>query len=222
MTSPRSMFTEAIEDHLTLKKANAALEAVMPIAAFDVGDPLQRYPGGPVAPALDTAVATVVDPAVAGDAEGMLLEGGFRPPLQPLNGMTPMLSLVEDVEEAPVATDSAPTMFGNAALSGDSVPLVEPSPAPVLRFPGGAGAREAETQDASAAQTGEQPVIVIDADEPLAQDGDASAPREPRPMGANRLKRPTFFGLKRRKRGAGKGDGSGWFSDAPRDFNWDD
>ena len=46
MSTARSAFTDAIEDHLALKKQNASLEQAMPIARYDVGDPLDRYPGG--------------------------------------------------------------------------------------------------------------------------------------------------------------------------------
>ena len=35
-TAARSFFTEAIEDHLALKKQNAALESAMPLARYDV------------------------------------------------------------------------------------------------------------------------------------------------------------------------------------------
>ena len=48
MSTQRSIFTEAIEDHLALKKQNSGIEQAMPLARFDVGDPLDRYPGGPV------------------------------------------------------------------------------------------------------------------------------------------------------------------------------
>ena len=259
MSTARSAFTEAIEEHLALKKTNVALESSMPLARYDVGDPLDRYPGGPnrAADGSTVVIAEDVDaPAVEAelpptDATQLLvgpspeqameaataLEPTFADrPFEPLNGMAPMLSLVEDIDE-----DDSIEM---PAVS------VEPTSADVLRFPGGVGPRDEavateesafdaqlpmEThafsapaapvtpgtpeQDAVAhdAPTGEQPVLVIDADEPLATSG-FDEPIEPS-RGAR--KKPRFFGLGRSKK-HDKSDGAdGWFTDGPRDFNWD-
>jgi hypothetical protein len=252
MSTARSVFTEAIEDHLALKKQNTALEATMPLARYDVGDPLDRYPGGPNRTAegtvviaedvADTAAADApIDEPVANDATQLLvgpspeqameaataLEPAFADrPFEPLTGMTPMLSLVEDIEDEddePVAEQPQP--------SGD-----------VLRFPGGVGPREEQAEveveapvqqsfdthsmpvvtdvvgaDAVAhdAPTGEQPVLVIDTDEPLA----TSDFTEPAPRSSRRSK-PRFFGLGRKK-SHDDAPADGWFTDGPRDFNWD-
>ncbi|MCB0877743.1 MAG: hypothetical protein KDC46_02020 [Thermoleophilia bacterium] len=269
MSTARSAFTEAIEEHLALKKQNATIEASMPLARYDVGDPLDRYPGGPnrAADAGTVVVADDVDGVAATDAPvhdeaaastmvgpspeqameaASALEPGFADrPFEPLNGMAPMLSLVEDIED-------------DAAGASASMPTpTEASSADVLRFPGGVGPRDeatttsfddeapsitatddaqtqmqthafslptetATTTDAPTADatedapTGEQPVLVIDTDEPLATSG-FDEPVEP--SRAPR-KRPRFFGLGRKKKqGAEAGDN--WFTDGPRDFNWD-
>jgi hypothetical protein len=258
MSTARSAFTEAIEVHLALKKQNVSLETAMPLARYDVGDPLDRYPGGPnraadgstvviaedvdapsVEAALPSADATqlLVGPSPVQAMEAAIaLEPAFADrPFEPLNGMTPMLSLVEDIDE-----DESMEM---PAVS------VEPTSADVLRFPGGVGPRdEAVATDEPAldaqlpmethaftapaapaatvsfdeagvqhdAPTGEQPVLVIDADEPLATSG-FDEPIEPS-RGARRTK-PRFFGLGRKK--AEKTEADGWFTDGPRDFNWD-
>lgn len=269
MSTARSVFTEAIEDHLALKKTNAHLEATMPIARYDVGDPLDRYPGGPNraadgttvmiaedladataeafdAPADSTQVLVGPSPEQAMEAATSLEPSFADRPFEPLNGMAPMLSLVEDIEdedEQPVVATS------DAAVSAD-----------VLRFPGGVGPREdafvAEEQEEDAhaeqsfapsfdepvtthgfdapvqqsqisfdepahaeheAVTGEQPVLVIDADEPLAT-SDWSEPAAP--VRAAGRKKPRFFGLGRKKSSQPEA-GEGWFTDGPRDFNWD-
>jgi hypothetical protein len=244
MSTARSAFTEAIEEHLALKKQNASLEAAMPLARYDVGDPLDRYPGGPGRAAEGTVVVTddVAAPAdaVAVDANAALvgpspeqameaataLETAFADrPFEPLNGMAPMLSLVEDIEDEGADAQSAASATGAG----------EASSADVLRFPGGVGPREeapAATEPAPAtfdapaatttadeasveAPTGEQPVLVIDTDEPLATSG-FDEPFEPsRPA----RRKPRFFGLGRKKQDADAGDT--WFTDGPRDFNWD-
>lgn len=238
------MFTEAIEDHLALKKQNAALGAAMPLEAFDVGDPLDRYPGGPVAPAAeDTGSLPSVDQAVAAADEtvaGHVVEGGFRPPLQPLSGMTPMLSLVEDVEDED-AVDGSPTLVG-AATNAVSIG----TEGSVVRFPGGVGPRVedawsaggaagetavadavdtagAATATAAPATADDFPVIVIDADEPLSNAPAGDLALEPRSVGGERIKRPSFFGgLRRRKKNDDETGGDSWFNSQPRDFNWDD
>ncbi|MCW2974598.1 MAG: hypothetical protein JWN72_2871 [Thermoleophilia bacterium] len=259
MTNARSVFTEAIEEHLALKKQNTLLEAAMPLARYDVGDPLDRYPGGPsrgidgtvvVADDVETVFNDGVAPASSFDPDSTQMFTGPSPeqameaatalepafghghPFEPLTGMTPMLSLVEDIDEdegdldAPVSTVDA-----SAATDVDGGDL--------LRFPGGVGPRD-ETVPVSAEQTmlttsafdapqhtthasdiefedaatGEQPVLVIDADEPLASDApQAHAPRE-------RTARPRFFGLGRKK-SKDQQQADGWFTDGPRDFNWD-
>jgi hypothetical protein len=259
MSTARSAFTEAIEEHLALKKQNSTLERAMPLARYDVGDPLDRYPGGPnrtagpdtvvvtedveaADEAFATASASAPDhaahqaPAFVGPSPEQAMEAAtsLEPsfadrPFEPLNGMAPMLSLVEDIE------DDTP----------DAQPA-EPSSADVLRFPGGVGPREeapaetepeqtsmqthafsvpsasAGTADATGldaelideAPTGEQPVLVIDTDEPLAT-GDFDEPVEPsRPS----RRKPRFFGLGRKKQ---QDASEGWFTDGPRDFNWD-
>jgi hypothetical protein len=273
MSTARSAFTEAIEEHLALKKQNASLETAMPLARYDVGDPLDRYPGGPnraadagtvvVAEDIEAAAADssiTVDPASAQMFVGpspeqameaaTALEPAFADrPFEPLNGMAPMLSLVEDLEDD-TALEQSPA---------------EQSSADVLRFPGGVGPREDSSSapvadepeqllvaedslspaaatdvathgfDASMgaapattfsapeadatehdAPTGEQPVLVIDTDEPLATSG-FDEPVEP--SRASRRK-PRFFGLGRKKQSTPEA-GDGWFTDGPRDFNWD-
>jgi hypothetical protein len=210
------MFTEAIEDHLALKKQNAYLDSTMPIARFDVGDPLDRYPGAITRPATDA------DIDMAAEEQGEVVAGAFRTPLEQMNGMTPMLSLVEDVEDedsltpAPIAVgsddqvvrfpgavgverDEAPTYFpaadGDAALAPP--PITEPFQTP---------------SDAS-----DTPVIVIDTDEPLAPLGgniDSTVMTAP-PAQA----RKSRFSLRRKKKD--QPSGQGWFADSPRDFNWD-
>jgi hypothetical protein len=251
MTSSRSLFTEAIEDHLALKKQNSGLEPTMPVARFDVGDPLDRYPGGPnraaegtvvvaedalAAPADDTpfeaeamdATQLLVGPSPEQAMEAATaLEPAFADrPFEPLIGMTPMLSLVEDLDDeddliAP-ATQLMPAVDADMAES-----------APVLRFPGGVGPRESEPvatmpaisayeapsfsdDPASTQATGEQPVIVIDADEPMTSIDTPEPRRVPEP----RRKGRSFLGLRGRKK---KSDGNdSWFSGEPRDFTWDD
>jgi hypothetical protein len=255
MTSQRSMFTEAIEDHLALKKQNSHLQAAMPIDRFDVGDPLDRYPGGPVRPAtgLDDSPAAELAAGVAASAAAMaatslgtpqdgvatshaaasVVEGEFRRPLEPLGGMTPMLSLVEDLDEDDDASTAMPSFMGTGSeavastmvLPADTVGDVQGS---VVRFPGGAGPREEQQLviDAAPEQvaetTGEQPVIVIDADEPLAPSG-ATERREAREASRQpgARKRPSFFGLRRKKQQEETVEGAGWFAQAPRDFDWD-
>ncbi|MBC7644900.1 MAG: hypothetical protein H7123_07220 [Thermoleophilia bacterium] len=222
MTTTRSMFTEAIEDHLALKKQNSTLSSVMPLEAYDVGDPLDRYPGGPVSPAADAQALPTVDQAMAAADEslnGHVVEGAFRPPLQPLSGMTPMLSLVEDVEDE-FSIDGGPTLVNaahSAALLG--------SQGSVVRFPGGVGPRPALTDDADtdvADNTGDYPVIVIDADEPLSNAPSGDVVLEPRPFGSDRIKRPSFFGGLRAKRKQRGSKDDSWFTGSPRDFNWEE
>lgn len=258
-TATRSLFTEAIEDHLALKKQNATLESAMPLARYDVGDPLDRFPGGPArAAGADTVVVTDEhaasnghDAALAGEATQIFvgpspeqameaatsLEPAFGDrPFEPLNGMAPMLSLVEDIED-----EIAPAEHAQPA---------EPAPADVLRFPGGVGPRDEDvvaideavqleafdapstaaaplappTQpvmpdsfDELDAPTGEQPVLVIDTSEPFAST-DGEPPVASR-TDARRRSRPRFFGLGRKKQDEAGADG--WFTDGPRDFNWD-
>lgn len=262
MSTARSAFTEAIEEHLALKKQNAALETVMPLARYDVGDPLDRYPGGPnrAADGSTVVIAEDVQPvdapvadAVVADATQMLvgpspeqameaaiaLEPAFADrPFEPLNGLAPMLSLVEDLDE-------------DESMEMPAVSAEEPANADVLRFPGGVGPREEEPvaeeapvaaadtqmplsthafdapaaavvapeQDAVAhdAPTGEQPVLVIDTDEPLAT-SNFDEPIEPS-RGTRR--KPRFFGLGGRKKSKDSEGADGWFTDGPRDFNWD-
>ena len=268
MSTARSAFTEAIEDHLALKKQNSALEPAMPLARYDVGDPLDRYPGGPNRAAdpgtviVAEGVATeLVDDVPAPSTPQMpvgpspeqameaatALEPAFADhPFEPLNGMAPMLSLVEDIDEE---DDSAVTGATSAA----------PSKADVLRFPGGVGPRDEANDAVDAGEfaadaqlpmethaftmptsssvgaagdqasspeapapvhempTGEQPVLVIDADEPLAT-SDWAEPAAP--ARSARRSKPRFFGLGRKKSAASE-KGEGWFDDGPRDFNWD-
>ncbi len=257
MSTARSAFTEAIEEHLALKKTNLGLESAMPLARYDVGDPLDRYPGGPNRAADDSTVVIAEDvDAVLVDAElpptdatqllvgpspeqameaATALEPAFTD--RPFEPLAPMLSLVEDIDE-----DDSIEM---PAVS------VEPTSADVLRFPGGVGPRDEavattdepaldaqlpmEThtfnapatpvtagtpeQDAVAhdAPTGEQPVLVIDADEPLTTSG-FDEPIEPS-RGAR--KKPRFFGMGRSKKNQKSEGADGWFTDGPRDFNWD-
>lgn len=246
----RTMFTEAIEDHLALKKQNNALEAQLPLAQFDLGDPLDRFPGGRGhAPASSLAGAA---PMVANAGETQLMDGptpdqamraamsiepGVEHPFEPLSGMTPMLSLVEDLDDHDEAINAA--MQGRSGNTGE----LPASAASVLRFPGGVGPRDGAaatsgsmpaatatpTSSASAsathnefdiddAPTGEHPVIVVDTDEPFGSDsGTAREPRAPRQSGG---KRPKFFGLGKKRKG--KADGKdGWFGEGSRDFNWD-
>jgi hypothetical protein len=212
MTLHQSMLTEAIEDHLALKKQNASLADAMPLARYDVGDPLSRYPGGPARPAIGEE-DTVVIPAAGG-----VVEGEFRRPLEPMSGMNPMLSLVEDVDEDDGLDDVpvAPTLLDDTAAS-------------IVRFPGGVGPRATDgdtalattpsfaTAVADATATGEQPVIVIDADEPLATSTDFGA----EPMNPRRAKKSTFFNLRKRSKKNGGNEG-GWFTGSPRDFDWND
>jgi hypothetical protein len=241
-TATRSLFTEAIEDHLTLKKQNAHLDPSMPINRFDIGDPLDRYPGGPVKPALGGEQAdSAASPADADSARPAPsatatseADSAFG---QPMSGMAPMLSLVEDVDEDDLLSP-APTKGAQPA---------EQPQAEVVRFPGGVGPRATDAPDAAiaataiattvaspvesssatatlehddAASTGEQPVIMIDADEPI-------APPAPtmREMAAadGKTKRPSFFNLRKRKKNSDDDPkGKGWFSSEPRDFRWDD
>ncbi len=262
MSTARSAFTEAIEEHLALKKQNTMLEATMPLARYDVGDPLDRYPGGPGRAAEGTVVITDdVAAPVASDAfdapiasspmvgpspeqameAATALEPAFADrPFEPLNGMAPMLSLVEDIE------DDAPDAIQSVHQYAE-----ETSSADVLRFPGGVGPRDEAAPASEApstaffdepmaqpaapteppapavsdeaildAPTGEQPVLVIDTDEPLATSG-FDEPVEPsRPSRASRTK-PRFFGLGRKKKRSGDEAGDNWFTDGPRDFNWD-
>lgn len=228
MNNARSLFTDAIEDHLALKKQNAGLNDAMPLEAFDVGDPLDRFPGGPVRPALgmNAEPAAPAEPTALAAASASAMNQAFDEPLQPLNGMTPMLSLVEDVEDPEAdLMDDAPTMVGSAAFAA-ALPVQEQDThfADVVRFPGGAGPRDSfiDTMDDPAEeQTGEHPVIVIDAEEPLANDSMPMMPLEPRSFDDGRVKRPSFFGL-RRKRKDSEDAGDGWLANSPREFNWDD
>ncbi len=191
MNTARSTFTDAIEDHLALKQQNAHLEGEMPIDNYDVGDPLDRYPGGPVKPAVgqgsqdpsEAVFAEVSDlepEAVDADwhaHEAPTMVGNaamVQPPMESLGGMAPLLSLVTDLDDEDTLTPDA----------GDSLF----TPGGVVRFPGGAGGDRVadETQvfghmpaadtlvgdviEPSAAQdsvSDEQPVIVIDSSEPL-------------------------------------------------------
>jgi hypothetical protein len=229
MSNARSLFTDAIEDHLALKKQNAALNDSMPLEAFDVGDPLDRFPGGPVKPALGMMAEESTQPeapTALAAAASSAMQSAFDAPLQPLNGMTPMLSLVEDVDDT--ADDVAPSIAltdGDGALAAPITPMQQQMPvADVVRFPGGAGPRDTfiDTHDAAEEATGEHPVIVIDAEEPFTNDDAHAMPVEPRSVTEGRIKRPTFFGL-RRKRKAQDDDptGDGWLNNSPRDFNWD-
>jgi hypothetical protein len=253
MSTARSVFTEAIEDHLALKKQNTGLEATMPLARYDVGDPLDRYPGGPNRAADGTVViaedltdapaaeAPIDEPFAAEATQLMVgpspeqameaataLEPAFADrPFEPLTGMTPMLSLVEDIEDEDEAEPV--TAPAEDERSGD-----------VLRFPGGVGPREDVAVESAAQQsfdthsmpvvtdavsadaivhdapTGEQPVLVIDTDEPLAT-SDFAEPAAPR----SSRRKPRFFGLGGKKRSQDESAGEGWFTDGPRDFNWD-
>lgn len=260
MSTARSAFTEAIEEHLSLKKQNSTLEQAMPLARYDVGDPLDRYPGGPnratdtgtvviaenvdsfadpttAAPQMDPSMFAGPSPQQAMEAATSLDPGFADRMFEPLNGMAPMLSLVEDIDEDGFVSSSSPQS--------------EPANADVLRFPGGVGPRDEQqelaTTDAAPvsttpaagepapmqthvfnapfepsedeqleAATGEQPVLVIDTDEPLATSG-FDEPVEPR---AARRSKPRFFGMGRKKQDKGS-NGDGWFTDGPRDFNWD-
>lgn len=251
MSTARSAFTEAIEEHLALKKQNATLEQSMPLARYDVGDPLDRYPGGPgraaeggtvvIADGVETRPdqphedqASLVGPSPEQAMEAATaLEPAFADrPFEPLNGLAPMLSLVEDIEDDAAEPAASP----------------EPSSADVLRFPGGVGPREEvapeedELSDVAAepahvqasgvpahqaasshdseldldAPTGEQPVLVIDTDEPLGTSG-FDEPVEP---SRSSHRKPRFFGIGR-KRSSRSDATDGWFTDGPRDFNWD-
>jgi hypothetical protein len=260
MTILRSVFTEAIEDHLALKKQNTLLEAAMPLARYDVGDPLDRFPGGP-SRGVDGSVVVADDveavfadaaPASSFDADATQVFTGPSPeqameaatalepafmhgqPFEPLSGMTPMLSLVEDIDE----DDADATSFTPHAPAEDDGGYV-------LRFPGGVGPRDEALPvsgeqtflatsdfdapathhapvsagsdfDFEAAATGEQPVLVIDADEPHSGEHAPSAPTHR----DRHTTKPRFFGLGRKK---SKRDqpADGWFTDGPRDFNWD-
>ncbi len=255
MSTARSAFTEAIEEHLALKKTNAGLELTMPLARYDVGDPLDRYPGGPNRAAEGATVVVAEDVEALGldadavpapDATQLLvgpspeqameaataLEPAFADrPFEPLNGMAPMLSLVEDIDEE----------------ESMEMPAVSVSPeADVLRFPGGVGPRDevaeepvveqqlpmethaftapeqplvagTDTAIVHDAPTGEQPVLVIDTDEPLAP----AAFDEPIEPSRGSRRKPRFFGLGRGKKQSEPEAGEGWFTDGPRDFNWD-
>jgi hypothetical protein len=265
MSTARSVFTEAIEDHLALKKQNTAIETAMPLARYDVGDPLDRYPGGPnrAADASTVVVAEDVDAFAASDqdfdstqllvgpspeqameaATALEMSFGDRP-FEPLTGMTPMLSLVEDIDE----DDDVELASAGPAQSFDS--------ADVLRFPGGVGPREDASFAEPVAQqemlqtqaftvneeafapttttpegfgvdgelghetpTGEQPVLVIDTDEPLAT-SDWSEPAAATRASRRSAGKPRFFGLGRKK-SADRDGADGWFTDGPRDFNGD-
>jgi hypothetical protein len=217
MTSTRSMFTEAIEDHLALKKQNVHLDAAMPLSRFDVGDPLDRYPGA------ITRTPEVEEEAFAPSEDdvdgGDIVDAQFRAPLEQLNGMTPMLSLVEDLDEDAADVDQTSLM-----------PLEDQ----VVRFPGGVGLGRDEateeaptygtnaltTEDIDAPAPSPQPVIVIDADEPLAplgsQPGAGERGQAARTQGRTKRSRLPF-----RRRKSNDVQGGGWFADGPRDFNWD-
>jgi hypothetical protein len=154
MTTHRSLFTEAIEEHLALKKQNAQLEANMPLARFDVGDPLDRYPGGPIRDEDTPSVAIDVDGAPSADAftapaadttqvfDGPLpeqvidaahaVDADLARPFEPLMGMAPMLSLVTDVDDDDAVAPAAGTTGPQEAVAAASV----------LRFPGGVGPRD--------------------------------------------------------------------------------
>lgn len=270
MSTARSAFTEAIEDHLALKKQNSSLESAMPLARYDVGDPLDRYPGGPGRAAEGTVVLTEELPeegapsadAYATTPEESAFSFGPSPeqameaatalehsfggqPFAPLNGLSPMLSLVEDLEDD--ATDATDADAAQDAPAVEAPAASAPTHGDVVRFPGGVGPREeapaaaqqtliaeepvqvqthafdapeaaADGFDADAqldAPTGEQPVLVIDADAPLAT-SDWSEPAAP---ARSTRRKPRFFGLGRKKQQQDAGDS--WFTDGPRDFNWD-
>ncbi len=272
MSTARSAFTEAIEEHLALKKTNVGLEATMPLARYDVGDPLDRYPGGPNrsvdgstvvvadevdAPAVEAALPPVdatqllvgPSPEQAMEAATALEPAFADRPFEPLNGMAPMLSLVEDIDDEESMEMSAVT--------------AEPTSADVLRFPGGVGPRDEAAVEGAAeavaettatpvrdgqlpndqlpmethafstpaqaattgsvdavvhdAPTGEQPVLVIDADEPVTK----PALDEPIEPSRGTRRKPRFFGLGRSKKSNASDAADGWFTDGPRDFNWD-
>lgn len=245
-STARTSFTEAIEDHIALKRQNAALESSMPISRFDIGDPLERFPGGPVRPADGSAPdpVTIVTGALVTDAVGIAndsdvastavapaVEAHVGPTPQqamraaedfdtehgrtfePLSGMVPMLSLVEDIDDE------------DASMGMLAIPAAD-----IMRFPGGAGPRDGGTALAppagatevlEEAPTGEQPVIMVDVDEPLAPGLADDEPRSP-----ERSRRPKFFDLVRRRRGRDEGGSGGeassdWFNGDSRDFTWD-
>lgn len=237
MNTGSSLFTEVIEEHLSLKKQNAHLNSTLPLSRFDTGDPLDRFPGGPVSPEATEEdfgdnvaqltpgpddVTNVGDAMTVGNAAMAtpVFEGAFRPPLEPLGAMTPMLSLVSDVDDDLAA--------GPGASSSQ-----EPAGGSVLRFPGGVGPRDDAAWDPSATMASavvddtlatatldeDRPVIVIDADEPLVTQSSFSGPIDP---ATDRPKRPSFFSIRRRKGRRGESAESGWFSGTPRDFHWDD
>jgi hypothetical protein len=225
MTTPRSLFTEAIEEHLALKRQNAQLAEVMPIHQYDVGDPLSRYPGGPVTPADEV-------PAVAAPVDAVADTGGIAAvDAPPLSGMVPTLSLVDDLDE----TSLMPSPIAQADIDGGEV----------VRFPGGVGADrdsidslgmsgmlataepiapsvhmtpadDVPAADAADAEMHSPPVIVIDAEEPLAREGgiEPMVPRNERKSGGG------FFGLRRGKKRDRSNNNDGWFQGQPRDFEW--
>lgn len=231
----------------------------MPLARYDVGDPLERYPGGlgrsadaetvlvaeETSPA-ETAVATAASPAMTGPSPEQAMEAATAletafgdHQFEPLSGMAPMLSLVEDIDEDDVP--ASPVIAGSSPAAADAA-------GDLLRFPGGVGPREDapapvepmatqaftmpeqlpmpspaatsltidETPAAEEMPTGAQPVLVIDTDEPLAPAPEMSAASRE----ARRRTKPRFFGIGRKKKGQEAG-GDGWFTDGPRDFNWD-
>jgi hypothetical protein len=270
MSTARSVFTEAIEDHLALKKQNATIETTMPLARYDVGDPLDRYPGGPnrsadsstVVVAEDVEAFAVDGSEAAGHTALMVgpspeqameaataLEPSFADrPFEPLTGMTPMLSLVEDIDEdeddavvseAPVETfDSADVLrfpggvgpredapvesfgdFGGSAAMQQTQAFTTSDDSFSPQAPGAPEASAFDGETAHEAPTGEQPVLVIDADEPLAT-SDWSEPAAPARSARRTASKPRFFGLGRKK-GSDRDNADGWFTDGPRAFNWD-
>lgn len=224
MTSQRSMFTEAIEDHLALKKQNGHLNDTMPLARYDVGEVLDRYPGAPLRVEPSAAAAELAADELVGD----VVEGEFRRPLDPPASMTPMLALVEDIDEGDVMNPMSPAMPASTP-AGDTVGAPTalfaalPDQGELLRFPGGVGPREELSVDGDTATqaTGEHPVIVIDAEEPLAF-ADELPETATRPT--TRSRRPGFFGgLRRKRKSTSDTPGTGgWFGASPKDFDWND
>ncbi len=251
MTGTRSVFTDAIEDHLALKKQNSHLDSFMPIAQFDVGDPLDRYPGGPVRPAVgEGAVAAAVaadSDAAADTVSPSAADAALRQQLEPLNGMTPMLSLVEDIDEHDVLSTAMPAegaVDGGAVLQfpgQDAQQMEDPIDAmatsilaPTAPATEDAGSEWSAADEDGAATTiehptGEQPVIVIDTEDPL------TPPQARRTTSRSRsTKKSGFFSGLKQRRGRSKGEaqgtdmpegdpkGAGWFASSPREFTWDD
>ncbi len=151
MPGSDSIFTQAIEDHLALKKQNASLEPTMPIERYHekVGDPLDRYPGGTVAAGTvaDEPIEVDVDEPASGDEpdddDGSLEAVAADDEIAPLGGMAPSLSLVDDLDRNNALNDTEAAAANLAARTGGPEVLDElPSEGQVVRFPGGAGPRE--------------------------------------------------------------------------------